>query len=246
MKIASAQMNPKQGDIIYNLQEHYQLVELAIKNGVDLIVFPEMSITGYFTKPSKKLLFTENDSRIEELMDLSVNGKIIIIVGVPIIINSNIHIGEFIIFPNGSLSIYSKQFLHIGEEKYFKPSMTYNLIINIANQKISLAICADINNLDHAENAYKLDSTIYIASIFYTFTAIEEAYNLLNNYSRKFSMNVVMANYCGNYCDKKSGGNSALWSKDGRLISALDSLSTGLVIGDFYRNNISGIVIKEE
>ncbi len=47
MILAAAQTNPKRGDIESNLIDHYNLIELASKNQVDLIVFPEMSITRY-------------------------------------------------------------------------------------------------------------------------------------------------------------------------------------------------------
>jgi predicted amidohydrolase len=54
MILASAQTKPNQGDIQSNLIDHYNLIELASKNNVELIVFPEMSITGYQTRGSTR------------------------------------------------------------------------------------------------------------------------------------------------------------------------------------------------
>jgi predicted amidohydrolase len=45
--LAAAQTKPKRGDIDSNLLDHYRLVELAAINKANLIVFPELSITGY-------------------------------------------------------------------------------------------------------------------------------------------------------------------------------------------------------
>lgn len=47
MKIALAQMAPRLGNIKKNLDLHLQTIEKARKAGVDLLVFPELSLTGY-------------------------------------------------------------------------------------------------------------------------------------------------------------------------------------------------------
>lgn len=46
MILAAAQTKPTQGNIEANLQDHYNLIEMAVQNGAQLITFPEMSITG--------------------------------------------------------------------------------------------------------------------------------------------------------------------------------------------------------
>jgi len=45
---ALAQMYPKLGDLRMNVQKHITLMEEARARGADLIVFPELSLTGYF------------------------------------------------------------------------------------------------------------------------------------------------------------------------------------------------------
>lgn len=58
MILASAQTKPKRGDIESNLIDHYNIIDLASKNQVDLLVFPEMSITGYEEKKRMIWLLT--------------------------------------------------------------------------------------------------------------------------------------------------------------------------------------------
>ena len=53
MKIALVQINPTVGDIRSNIQKMRAYVELAKEKGCDLVVFPELCITGY---PPKDLL----------------------------------------------------------------------------------------------------------------------------------------------------------------------------------------------
>lgn len=47
LNVALAQINTILGDVNMNLQKHLSLIDQARKNGADLIVFPELSLTGY-------------------------------------------------------------------------------------------------------------------------------------------------------------------------------------------------------
>jgi len=58
MILASAQTKPKRGDLTANLEEHYRLIDLASQQDADLIVFPEMSITGYEREKAEGLAFS--------------------------------------------------------------------------------------------------------------------------------------------------------------------------------------------
>ena len=108
MKIASAQINCTVGHIQSNLEEHYRLIETAIAEGVELIAFPEMSITGYCREEGKELAFTENDPRLDQLKQLATKGNIHIIAGAPIVIKDELYIGAFVIYPNKPIAIYTK------------------------------------------------------------------------------------------------------------------------------------------
>jgi len=47
MKIALAQISHKLGDIGQNFRMHIDYIQKAKKKNVDLLVFPELSLTGY-------------------------------------------------------------------------------------------------------------------------------------------------------------------------------------------------------
>lgn len=47
LPLALAQINTKLGDINANLEKHLRLAEQAAHNGAELIIFPELSLTGY-------------------------------------------------------------------------------------------------------------------------------------------------------------------------------------------------------
>lgn len=47
LKVGLAQITPRLGDVEANLAAHLKAVEEAAENGVELLVFPELSLTGY-------------------------------------------------------------------------------------------------------------------------------------------------------------------------------------------------------
>ncbi|HEY8755558.1 MAG TPA: nitrilase-related carbon-nitrogen hydrolase [Candidatus Dormibacteraeota bacterium] len=48
--VAVAQMAPRLGDVAANLDRHLELIDQAQGGGAALVVFPELSLTGYFLK----------------------------------------------------------------------------------------------------------------------------------------------------------------------------------------------------
>lgn len=45
-----AQFAPKLGDVAANLESHKRIIAEAVSGGADLVVFPELSLTGYFLR----------------------------------------------------------------------------------------------------------------------------------------------------------------------------------------------------
>jgi predicted amidohydrolase len=230
MIIASAQTNPDQKDVFSNLNDHYHLIRLAADNGAQLILFPEMSITGYQRENANDLSFSTNDIRLEILKQMAIEYKITIIVGAPLKIGPRLFIGSVIFSDYGSTSVYTKQYLHPGEELFFHSSLFFNPVVEIANEKISLAICADIDNPLHPECAFNLGSSFYLPSIFFSENGIPEAHKLLGEYAQKYSMNILMSNFCGKSWNTVAGGRSAYWSNKGVLIASLNEKDQGLLI----------------
>jgi NAD+ synthase (glutamine-hydrolysing) len=47
LNLGLAQMYPKLGNVRANLDTHLETIDTAANTGVDLLVFPELSLTGY-------------------------------------------------------------------------------------------------------------------------------------------------------------------------------------------------------
>ncbi|PAM96606.1 carbon-nitrogen hydrolase family protein [Flavobacterium sp. IR1] len=243
MILAAAQTKPTRGDIKANLSDHYRLIELAAQHKAQLIVFPELSISGYERENALQLTFEKDDSRLDHLKKLAVENNIIIVAGAPIQIENKLFIGEFIISPDNSVAIYTKQFLHEGEDVVFHPSFNYNPMLSLENQKISFAICADIDHPQHPENAAEKATDIYIASIFFSPNGIPNAYRDLQGYAQKHKMNVLMSNFAIESWGYPAAGQSAFWNKNGELIAQMNDSDSGLLLVENHNDNWTSKII---
>ncbi len=247
MKIASAQIESKVGDIKENLIKHLEMIDIAAQNKANLICFPEMSLTGYCREEGRELAIKESDEEIIKLKEKAKADNIIIVVGAPIEIDDKLYIGSFILNPNGELEIYTKQYLHLGEEVYYSSSFDYNPTIQIADEKIAFAICADIDSPQHPIDAKRNECTLYLPSIFFSKKGIDKGLHLLSKYAKENSFSVLMSNYSGELWNMEAGGKSSFWDKNGEQIAELPPNEQGLLILEKQQNNwTKKILVKEE
>jgi predicted amidohydrolase len=237
MIFASAQTRPHRFNTEQNLQDHYQFIKIAADHDAGLIIFPEMSVTGYERDKAGEMAFTADDARLNEFKKLSAGKNMIIIAGAPVKMNSLLYIGSFIFLPDGSLKVYTKQFLHGSEENYFQSSVDFNVLIPFEGERIAPAICADIDHPEHPKNAAVAGATMYFPSIFFSPGGIPDAYNVLSGYAQKHSMHVLMSNFCIGSWGRPSGGKSAFWNNRGELIGSLNESDPGILLVEKSENS---------
>jgi NAD+ synthase (glutamine-hydrolysing) len=72
IKIALAQMNPKLADIKNNLDKHLEFIDQAINDQANIIIFPELSLTGYSLKDAVyDVAIPCNDNLLRPLYNVS-------------------------------------------------------------------------------------------------------------------------------------------------------------------------------
>jgi len=70
--VAVAQINPRLGDVDANLALHADRAEAARRRGADVVVFPELALTGYFLKDMVPAVAVRLDAPVmQSLKDLS-------------------------------------------------------------------------------------------------------------------------------------------------------------------------------
>lgn len=239
MKVAAVQTKPFALDTDKNIIAHCNFIRKAADHSVNLIVFPEMSLTGYERESARQLSFSADDERLQELKHLATNLNIAIVASAPIAVNDQLYIGAFLLRPYKPHLIYLKENLHSGEESFFSPGKNNFTHYDLNGDRVSLSICSDIANPNHVALAASKGTTLYAASIFYTPTGINEGYRQLKTAAQKHSMNVLMSNFGGRSYVYESAGRSAYWDKSGNLIATLPENTEGLLIIETETNEYS-------
>lgn len=231
MKICIAQIKPFKGHIDKNIRKHKKLIRMAASNGADLIVFPELSLTGYEPKLAKELAMHQDDKRLDVFQTISNINQITIGAGIPLKIHEGIQISMIIFQPSEGRQTYSKQHLHSDEIPYFVKG-EHQVFLTIKNKKVAPAICYEALLPVHVENAVKIGAEIYIASVAKSAKGVEKAVNYFSEIARKYSILVLMAN-CTGFCDDfESAGKSAIWNKKGNLLVQLNETGEGILLVD--------------
>jgi predicted amidohydrolase len=231
MKICAAQTIPVAGEIEINIGKHKKLIDLAVLQRADVIIFPELSLTGYEPRLARQLATTTNDERLNDLQLISDVRHITIGVGMPIRSSSGILISMIFFRPNKTREIYSKQYLHKDEYPYFINGEEQALLTEGKN-KIAPAICYELSVPAHAREAFRMGAEIYIASVAKSAEGVQKAIKTLSGTARKYSMTVLMSN-CAGLCDGvQCAGQTSIWDKGGLLAGQLNHTDEGILIID--------------
>ena len=239
MKICVAQTRPITGDVSRNIDNHRRITDLAALQSVDIIIFPELSITGYEPALARTLATQMDDERFSVLQTLSDSKKIVIGAGMPIRTDDGIAIGMIFFRPCRAREIYFKQYIHPDEEPYFINGIHRRVL---SETNIAIAVCYEISIPRHAEQAHGNGATIYIASVAKTPAGVRQAIETLSVTAKKFSMTVLMANCVGINDGSECGGRSSVWNNEGTLLGQLNERDEGFIVFDTATQE----VIKEQ
>lgn len=219
--IAAAQSVSIAGDIDANIQRHLRFMLTAVEHGVEFLLFPELSLTGYERTLARELAIDPRDARLQPLHDLARDSGMMTVVGAPIRLpgSEDVLIAALVLGTDLTPGVYTKQHLHAGEELVFSPGKG-GAGVRIDADHIALAVCADFTQASHARQAAQSGATMYAASVLITEGGYAADTGLLAGYAAEHQMTVLMANHGGATGGWESAGRSAFWSEDGILIGA--------------------------
>ncbi len=239
MRIAVAQTRPVKGDVPQNIDAHIRFIELAGAAGAAMIVFPELSITGYEPGLASRLATTVDDVRLDVFETLSEQYSMTVCIGIPSLETAGVRITELIFEPGEPRKAYSKRWLHADEEPFF---IRGDEAVFLAGKRIALAICYELSVPAHPEEAWRHGAQIYLVSAAKTKSGMERASATLAEIARRFSMTVFVSNCIGPCDDFKCGGGSAVWNNSGALVAQLAEAEEGILVFDTE----TGEIIKKE
>lgn len=231
MKICLAQIQPVTGDIPQNIARHRGFVATAVAHHADLILFPELSLTGYEPALAQKLALPPTDPRLDVFQTLADAGSITIAVGAPTQSTPLPGISLLIFQPGQPRRMYTKQFLHADENPFFTPGPTTTARLGLQNEA-ALAICYELSVPQHAKAAAEQGAEIYLASVAKFARGIAAAHGRLAQIAQTYGMVSLMVNCVGLADGEWCAGQSAVWNRDGQRLAQLDGQNEGMLIYD--------------
>ena len=224
-RIALAQINARVGDIEGNLNKILRYLSSAKNSGVDILCFPELSLTGY--PPEDLLLKTNfiNDSidAVQEVRKASEN--ITVILGYPDK-KEDIYNAAAIIHDKKLIDVYHKRYLPnygvFDENRYFQSGVRAP-VYKLGSVIFGVNICEDIwypgdptrrqALLGDAQIIINISSSPYHAS------KIGSREHMLMTRAKDNSVNVVFCNMVGGQDELVFDGNSVGIGEAGNIIA---------------------------
>ena len=132
IKVAAAVPAVRVADVEYNVQEIEKLIALADGEGVELLCFPELSLTGYTCQDlfKEKLLLDKAEEGLLQLLDFTRQLDIVCVVGLPVQAGGLLLNCAAVIQSGTLLGVVSKTYLpnygEFYEKRWFASSQDLN------------------------------------------------------------------------------------------------------------------------
>lgn len=250
MKIAIAQYNPTVGDLNGNLSKTIEYIEKAKEKKCDLVVFPELSLTGY---PPRDLLLRDDflkacDRALQEIIPYTK--------GIGVIVGTVIDDGNGFLIHNSALLIHDERIIGrvdksllpnydvFEEARYFQPSKQVNCI-EFKGMRLGISICEDIWNDEdvfgqkrYSRNildelyAHNPDIFINLSASPYHYGKHEIRKEMLTHYTKKYGIPFIYVNQIGGNDELVFDGSSMVYDADGQLILHGKSFEEDMIIYD--------------
>lgn len=250
LKIALAQMRCEKGDWEGNLRRTEELMAEAADQGCEVVVFPEMGLSGYcfdehYTQAARSL----DSPLVQRFVDLTARYQIAASGG---FIEANGEDKPFVtqvLAQNGrTVGVYHK--VNIAEEEVglFSPGAetpVFKLPLRDGELTCSLSICADDNLPDlFAQFAHKGARVVFQSSApgLYERRTDESSWRAgynwyksylaerLPGYARHNNLTIAVATQCGATVDEDFPGGSFVFDRDGVCLACTEDYREALLV----------------
>ncbi|MBN2319134.1 MAG: NAD+ synthase [Acidobacteria bacterium] len=250
MKIALAQINTTVGDIHGNRDRAIRAMERAKALEADLVVFPELCLTGY---PPRDLLGLHGfvDSNLKALEEIaSRTDSLGVVIG---FLDRNrkqegrdFHNSAAFLSEGKIQAVIHKTLLPtydvFDEDRYFEPSDSVRLV-PFMGRTLGISICEDAWNAEdfrprplyssdpiRSQVEKGADLLVNISASPYEMTKLKTRYEMLKNHVRKLGVPLVYVNLVGGNDDLLFDGNSLVLGSKGNIIAQGKSFSEDLLV----------------
>ena len=238
IRVALAQMNPVVGDLDANVARMIASIGAANDAGADLIVFPELAITGY---PPEDLLLkpgfvADNVAAIGKVA--AVTERCVAVVG---FVDEQLDLyNAAAVCAEGEIrGVYQKQLLPnygvFDEQRYFASGGGATQLFGIAGVRVGISICEDAwspTGPIAAQAAAGAELIININASPYSTGRVSERERMLATRASDASCCLVYLNCVGGQDELVFDGASLVFDADGHLTSSLPQFQEAFEVFD--------------
>ena len=222
--IAVAQPHCVAYDVAANAATHAATVRAA---GARVVVFPEMSLTGYeLDAPA----IAADDRRLTPIVEACAETGSLALVGAPVAGEAGqAHIGILAIDAAGATEAYRKMWLSTAEAKRFSAGRE-PAVLGVDGWRLGLAICKDTGVAQHWSDTAALGIDAYVAGVLESAEDAAVPDERARGIAAAHRVWVAMASFAGSTGGgySRAAGGSAVWNPDG-VIVAQAGLETGAI-----------------
>lgn len=240
------------GDLSGNYDIIASHIKAAKKSDADVVVFPELSITGY---PPEDLLLRKSfvDENIVYLNKLKKNtANIIAVIGFVGRERGQIYNSAAVIHDRQVKAVYNKQFLPnysvFDEERYFSKGNA-NYIFKVADAFIGINICEDIY---HSSGPLEIQSVsggaeliINISASPYHVEKIRERREFLTHAAANNCVNIAYLNLVGGQDELVFDGDSVIINEKGDILDHAKPFKEDVLIYDLDTGGAAAARLKD-
>lgn len=247
MRVAAAQIETTLGHVAANLRKHLDWIERARAASVDLLLFPELSLTGYGLAASARDIALSRDAApTREIANAA--GPMAVAFGfVESGQDGRLYNTAMTIRGGDALSVHRKVNLpgygRLEEDRWFATGSRVDTFALAPGWTAATLICADLWNPALVHLAASRGADLVLAPISSALEAVEGFENprgwsvALDFYAMMYGLPTVMANRVGSEDDLTFWGGSRVVDAFGRTIARAGD-DEALVIAEIARGDI--------
>jgi predicted amidohydrolase len=238
--VSVIQYRARYGGVSANVPEHVALIEDAASHGARLVIFPELSVTGYslalLEEPQQWI--TDDDQRLDPVSEICRRTGITAVIGAPFSQEDGTRrLASLCIHPDRTIDLAFKSRLHGKERELFTPGNGVSFI-EVDGWKVALAICYDAAHPDHADAAAQAGADIYAVSALYTDAESHRLGLHLGARAMDNRMFTMVANLGGITDLGTSCGLSGFWGPDGLVMKQASGIGSEVLTTTLHHSAV--------
>ena len=237
LRVGAAQFDAVGGNITANAAGHERLIDEAGGLGVEVLVFPELSLTGYawniLDQAPERCVVDPGGPELKPIRNACLRNGVVTVAGGCLRNGRGLGLSAIVVDRQGQVcATYDKQHLDGPEKDWFVPG-TLGCMIEVDGWRLALGICYDASFPEHGRalalegaDAYLVSGAFPVGesdrrrSIYFPARALENTFY------------VAFANFVGAHDGLDYCGRSAVHGPDGRMLADAGPDRPGIAVAE--------------